>query len=125
VTTSRRSSTADERKIQAGVEDRGLMPDDLPYETLDPGIREAVRRLRESGIETFESCEGGGGHAYPEPTVRFHGDRSEGFRALASVLGKYDLRVASLRRVWQVSDGEPAGPYWEIAFLPQHDPAST
>src|SRR5688500_15798303 len=50
---------------------------------LDVGIRTAVHALRAAGIETFESCEGGPGHAYLEPTVRFHGDRGEGFRALA------------------------------------------
>ena len=33
----------------------------------------------QAGIETFESCPGGPGHAYAEPTVRFYGDRSEGF----------------------------------------------
>jgi hypothetical protein len=94
----------------------------LPY--LDPGIRDAVGQLRAAGVETFESCEGGEGHAYPEPTVRFHGDRSEGFRALAAVMGKYDLQVVALRRVWQVSDGEPAGPYWEIAFAPSKAPST-
>jgi hypothetical protein len=50
---------------------------------VDKGIAEEVRILRENGIETFESCEGGNGHSFPEPTVRFHGEKSEGFRALA------------------------------------------
>jgi hypothetical protein len=40
---------------------------------LDSGIRDAVLLLRENGIETIESCQGGNGHAYPEPTVRFAG----------------------------------------------------
>jgi len=39
-----------------------------------------VRILSEAAIETFESCRGGEGHAYPEPTVRFHGERGEGFK---------------------------------------------
>jgi len=85
---------------------------------LDPGIAPAVAVLREHGIETFESCEGGGDHAYPRPTVRFYGDRSEGFRALAVVLGKYNLCVSELRRVWPVQDGEPTGPWWELTFAP-------
>lgn len=51
---------------------------------LDRGILRHVEALRAAGIETFESCEGGSGHAYPEPTVRFHGDRSEGFKAFAA-----------------------------------------
>jgi hypothetical protein len=71
--------------------------------------------LRDAGIETFESCEGGPGHAYLEPTVRFHGDRSEGFRALSAGL-QAGLRVTGLRRVWPVKDGEPTGPWWEMTF---------
>jgi hypothetical protein len=45
---------------------------------IDPGIRREVKILWENGIETFESCEGGRGHSFPEPTVRFHGGQSEG-----------------------------------------------
>lgn len=84
---------------------------------LDPGIADAVMALRKAGIETFESCEGGPGHSYPEPTVRFCGDRSEGFRALAAAL-QVGLRVRCLRRTWRVLDGEPEGPWWELTFFP-------
>lgn len=38
---------------------------------LDDGIREIVIVLVKNGVETFESCEGGPGHAFPEATVRF------------------------------------------------------
>lgn len=38
-------------------------------ELLDPGVAGYVRILRDAGVETFESCEGGLGHALPEPTV--------------------------------------------------------
>lgn len=38
---------------------------------LDPGIAEAVKILNRFGIETFESCQGGKGHSYPEPTFAF------------------------------------------------------
>ena len=88
------------------------MPFDPP---LDAGIKAAVVALRQYGIETFESCEGGAGHAYPEPTVRFHGDTSEGFRAFAAAM-KEGLPVAELRRVWPIQDGKPTGPWWEITF---------
>jgi hypothetical protein len=84
---------------------------------LDVGIRTAVEALSAKGIETFESCEGGQGHAYAEPTVRFHGDRSEGFRALATAM-QAGLPVAELRRVWPINDGEPTGPWWELTFAP-------
>jgi len=53
---------------------------------LDPGNAPYVTALQAAGIETFESCEAGEGHSYPEPVVRFFGDASEGFRALAVVL---------------------------------------
>ena len=92
-------------------------------EGLDPGIEAAVWVLRDAGVETFESCESGPGHSYSEPTVRFYGDRSEGFRALAQVLGKHDLRVTDLRRAWPIGDGEPTGPYWELVFGPTDRPA--
>ena len=69
----------------------------------------------ENGIETSESCQGGKGHPFPEPTVRFFGDASEGFRALAIAL-RHGLKVSALRRYWSVEDGEPYGPHWELTF---------
>jgi hypothetical protein len=84
---------------------------------LDTGIRNIVTVLVASGIETFESCEGGPGHAYPEPTVRFHGDQSEGYRALSVAL-RAGLSVSELRRVWPVIESEPTGPWWELTFRP-------
>jgi len=84
---------------------------------LDAGIEDAVITLWKAGIETYESCQGGSGHAFPVPTVRFHGERPEGFRALSVVL-QAGFRVAELRRVWSVEDGEPTGPSWEITFVP-------
>ena len=82
---------------------------------LDAGIEPYVIALNEHGVETFESCEGGPGHTYPEPTIRFHGDRAEGFRALAVAQTK-GLPVASLRRAWPIVDHEPTGPWWEMTF---------
>lgn len=93
----------------------------LPFKTdgeraIDPGIAREVRILVENGIETFESCEGGSGHSFPEPTIRFHGGRSEGFKALA-IASQHGLRVAELRRYWDIIDGEPVGPHWELVFV--------
>jgi hypothetical protein len=89
---------------------------------LDAGIRRYVETLVAAGVETFESCEGGPGHAYSEPTVRFYGDRSEGFRALAVAL-QHGLSVSSLRRAWPLVDGEPTGPWWELVFVRSTGPA--
>ncbi len=83
---------------------------------IDGGIRQAVERLQAHGIETFESCEGGAGHAYAEPTVAFHGTPEAGWRAVSVCLA-YGLPVAALRRVWNVLDhNEPTGPHWELTF---------
>ncbi len=70
----------------------------ITYEPpLDIGIARYVEVLNENGIETFESCQGGEGHAYPEPTVRFHGRQGEGLRAVAICVA-HGFRVAALRR---------------------------
>ena len=82
---------------------------------LDAGIRQYVETLSDAGIETYESCEGGEGHSYAEPSVRFHGGHSEGFRALAVAL-QHGFPVSSLRRLWALIDGEPTGPTWELTF---------
>lgn len=84
---------------------------------LDRGIAHAVIALNAENVETFESCEGGPGHSYPEPTIRFHGDQAEGFRVL-SVAMRAGLFVRALRRVWPVVDEEPTGPWWELTLNP-------
>jgi hypothetical protein len=84
--------------------------------SLDVGIRRAVECLQASGIETVESCEGGDGHAYTEPTVRFRGTPEAGWRAMGVCLAA-GLPILCLRRVWYVLDtNEPTGPDWEVVF---------
>lgn len=87
---------------------------DLP---LDRWISYAVKVLRDAGIETYESCQGGDGHSFPEPTVRFFGGRAEGLRAVAAAM-TFGLPVFALRRFWSVEDGELNGPRWEMTFAP-------
>ena len=86
---------------------------------LDPGIAAMVEILRQHGVETYESCEGGEGHSYPEPAVKFHGGlgggRAEGIRVAALAI-TYDLPMKAIRRVWNIEDGELTGPSWEIVF---------
>jgi hypothetical protein len=69
---------------------------------LDRGIRKAVERLQACGIETFESCEGGEGHAFQEPTIRFYGTPEAGWRHTSSptlhsqrLSQRHPLRLAS------------------------------
>ena len=100
-------------KVDAGTCDsvphREPMP--RPPKGLDPGIREAVLRLQDDGVHTFESCEGGTGHAFAVPSVKFYGNGAEGWRALA-VAKNAGLPVVRLHRAWDLDDGEPCGPYW-------------
>jgi hypothetical protein len=88
------------------------------YPDLDNGIRRAVRVLMENGVETFESCEGGPGHSYPEPTVRFDGALNAGWHAIGICLA-FGLPVLALRRIWPVIRNEPTGPFWEVVFREQ------
>jgi hypothetical protein len=90
-------------------------PDRYEGHGYDHGIRRAVKILRENGIETCQSCEGGPGHAYPEPTVDFRGSYAAGFRAVSICLDN-GLPIADLRRVWSVWTGEPEGPIWQLTF---------
>lgn len=85
---------------------------DLP---LDSGILGFVLVLRSGDIDTFESCQGGAGHSFPEPTVKFHGNGWEGFKALAIAM-TYRLPVLAVRLSWDVCDGMPHGPWWEMTF---------
>ena len=82
---------------------------------LDAGIEKAVNILFDAGVETYESCEGGDNHAFPGPTIRFHGDRFEGYRVF-SIAMQHGLKVIGLRRIYDVLEGELVGPYWEMVF---------
>jgi hypothetical protein len=89
----------------------------LPAKGLDPGIERIVRTLMDAGVETFESCEGGPGHAFTEPTVRFGAGRpEEGWQALAVCL-TFGYPVLRLATYWNIEHGHvPTGPYWELVF---------
>jgi hypothetical protein len=105
----RRSATKDSLPFVGTRAAKGIYP-------IDRGIARAVRLLWEAGIDTYESCEGGEGHPFPEPTIRFYGQRCEGFRAL-TVAHDNGLRPIALRRFWSIIDGEPTGPHWEMTFV--------
>jgi len=83
--------------------------------TPDNGIKRYVEILRAEGVETYESCEGGAGHAYPEPTICFYGQIQEGFRALAVAL-ENGLLVKEIRQFWSIQDKQPISPDWAIIF---------
>jgi len=94
------------------------------WEGLDPGIARAVKILMENGVDTCQSCQGGPGHSYPEPTVDLRGGEGAGWKALGVCLD-YGLPVLELRRVWTVGrpDRVPDGrPLWQIVFREQLSP---
>lgn len=99
----------------SALANESILPDGNGCRALDAGIEREVRLLVANGVETFESCEGGDGHSFPEPTVRFHGGKAEGLRALSVAL-QHGLKVRALRRTYDLIDGEPVGPYWELVF---------
>jgi len=70
---------------------------------LDNGIRPAVEILISHGFETIESCEGGNGHAFPDPTVKFLGSEFDLIRAY-EVCECYNLNVLAVRRVYTKSE---------------------
>jgi hypothetical protein len=62
---------------------------ELDCETpIDRWVSYAVKVLRDNGIETYESCQGGPGHSYAEPAVRFHGTQPAGSRIAAILVGR-------------------------------------
>lgn len=93
-----------------------MWPDES-YKSLDDGIRFAVRVLHAAGFETCQSCQGGPGHSYDEPTVEMisSGSDAQGFGALAA-LQSYGLPVNAISIQWPVSNGLPYERNWRITF---------
>lgn len=85
---------------------------------LDPDIRRAVLILRANGVETFKSCQGGPGHAFPEPTVRFWGGQWAGYKAFAVAM-EHGLPVLHLRYCFTNVNGHLETPCWELVFRPE------
>ena len=96
---------------------RDLVWPEKSYQSLDKGIRFAVRVLHAGGFETCQSCQGGRGHAYDRPTVDLiaGGDDALGFGALAA-LRNYGLPIADVSIVWPVQNGHPYEKLWRVTF---------
>jgi hypothetical protein len=98
----------DERVVGGGTANGGpcrMHDGDFDYAELDPGIAMAVRTLREAGVETIWSCEGGDGHAYAEPTIVFRGDVTEVHRVV-SLAREARLGPYSVTRSWYLENEE-------------------
>lgn len=86
-----------------------------PLVGIDLGIIRAVKILRDAGFSTIESCEGGEGHAYAEPTIKFDGTRATGW-AVASKLMEFGLPLRRIGQMWSFTEGVPTGPRWFVTF---------
>jgi hypothetical protein len=100
-------------------------------EQIDAKILPVVEVLNNHGFKTFESCEGGEGHCFPEPTVRFEGNEFDAMRAY-EICQLYSFPVHEVKRVFRKtpvygSDNTPNAhligeaweqPFNEITFLP-------
>ena len=98
---------------------RDMMMSEEFYQSLDVGIRFAVRVLHAAGgIETCQSCQGGKGHCYDRPTIDMiaTGEDALGFRALAA-LAEYHLRVVDVAILWNVRNFLPYKKLWRITFI--------
>jgi len=88
------------------------------YAGLDAGIRLAVRVIHAAGIDTCQSCQGGEGHAYDQPSIDLcaSGHDARGF-AVLSALTDYGLDVAELQLVWNVKNGLPYEQLWRVTLV--------
>lgn len=99
------------------LEPLGVSLDGKPHgDLLDPKIAKYVNILRKHGVYTYESCQGGEGHSYPYPAIRFSGEDHEGFRELAIALC-HNFPIDELCRVWDIINREPVGPKWEMRLI--------
>lgn len=98
---------------------RNMVMPEKWYRTLDPGIRFPVRVLHAHGFETCQSCQGGKGHAYHDPTIDMLAGASgdtEGIAALGP-LAAYGLDVRTISITWSIDSGLPYEKLWRIAFV--------
>jgi hypothetical protein len=94
------------------------------FSFVDSGIRMAVEILNKHGFKTFESCQGGKGHFFHEPTVRFEGSEFDCIKAYeicqAEGLPVYEVkRIFRKTAVYKGNDSIHAsriGEAWETPF---------
>lgn len=91
---------------------------------IDPLILPVVQMLNKYGFKTFESCQGGDGHAFFEPTVRFEGTEFDLIRAY-EICVLHNFPVYEAKRVFRKSsiykennsiDTLPIGDVWDSPF---------
>ncbi len=101
----------------------------IDWSFIDEVIRPVVELLNKYGFKTFESCQGGKGHCFELPTVRFYGSEFDLIRAY-ELCALYKINVFQANRVFRKTDiykninhGESIGRSWdepfnELTFIP-------
>jgi hypothetical protein len=67
---------------------------------IDDGILPAVELLNRYGFKTFESCQGGEGHCFQNPTVRFYGNEFDLIKAY-ELCSLQKMNVFEAKRVFR------------------------
>ena len=80
-------------------------------------MRPLVWMLRDNGIKTTESCQGGEGHGGGWPWVTFEGGGKARVRAMA-IAGQI-AKVWMMERCWEVVDGKLGfNSFWRMKLYP-------
>lgn len=88
----------------------------VPWDEIDAPVVAALHALADYGIDTFSSCQGGGGdHAHVMPAILFHGSEHDGLYAVW-LLEAQGFRVQTLSRHWDLDHGLPRQPFWKVTL---------
>lgn len=90
------------------------------FSFVDEKIRAVVVLLNRHGFKTFESCQGGEGHCFKYPTVRFEGSEFDLIKA-HNICEVNNLNVMEGKRVYRKTplyndEGVSIGEAWETPF---------
>ena len=92
------------------------------FSQVDEGIKKIVEILNKHGFDTWESCQGGQGHCFELPTVRFWGSEFDLIRA-HRICENYSLNINQVSRIYRtvgISTGDtdfcPKGTVWDVPF---------
>ncbi len=90
---------------------------------LDPDIRPYVETLREHGVETIESCQGGPGHSTAGPYISFRGPAGEGLR-VAGIAQNLGWPITRMRKEWAFFADDITAPVWVLELKHPLPPAT-
>jgi hypothetical protein len=87
------------------------------WDDMDPGIRPAVRLLREHGFETISSCQGGPGHPEPEPVILLLGGAGAGAAAHKLLAGHgHPVKSVQILRWYCPGCDRLSGTHWRVTL---------